>query len=171
MLFRSTLRGIIEEARHRRHRVYCCFVDFRKAFDTIPRARLVRHLQELGYDSEVIWAVVTLYERVTGQVRIGTSWTPEIKSTMEVKQGCPLSLILFGLFIDELETTIKTLGGAGCSLAKADIQILLYADDVVLLSSSATGLQRHLDALQVFCDTHDLKVNLGKTKVMIFNTS
>ena len=49
-----TLRGIIEEAKHRRQRVYCCFVDFRKAFDTVPCARLVRRLQELGYDSEVI---------------------------------------------------------------------------------------------------------------------
>ena len=64
-----TLRGIIEEARHRRQRVYCCFADFRKAFDTVPR--LVRHLQELGYDSEVIWAIVALYERVAGQVRSG----------------------------------------------------------------------------------------------------
>ena len=48
-------------------------MDFRKAFDTVPRARLIRRLQELGYDSQVIWAVVALYERVTGQVRIGTS--------------------------------------------------------------------------------------------------
>ena len=47
----------------------------------------------------------------------------------------------------------------------------LYADNVVLLLSSAASLQRHLDALEVFYDTHDLKVNLGKTKVMIFNTS
>ena len=81
-----------------------------------------------------------------------------------------MSPTLFGLYIDELETTIRTLGGADLSLAEAVIQILLYADDVVLLSSSATGLQRHLDGLQVFYDTHDLKVNLGKTKVMIFNT-
>ena len=61
-----TLRGIIEEARHKRQRVYCCFVDFCKAFDTVSRARLIKRLQELGYDSEVIGAVVALYERVTG---------------------------------------------------------------------------------------------------------
>ena len=47
----------------------------------------------------------------------------------------------------------------------------LYANDVVLVSSSTVGLQRHLDALQAFCDAHDLKVNLGKTKVMIFSIS
>ena len=105
------------------------------------------------YDSEVIRAVVALYERVAGRVRIDTSWTTEIRSMIGVKQGCPLSPTLFGLYIDELETTIRTLGGASSSLAEVVVQILSYADDVVLLSSSATGLQRHLDALQVFCDT------------------
>ena len=49
-----TLRGIIEEARHRRQRVYCCFVDFRKAFDTVPHAYLIRRLHELGYHQKVI---------------------------------------------------------------------------------------------------------------------
>ena len=101
-------------------------MDFRKAFDTIPHACLIKRLQELGYDLEVIWAVVALYERVTSQVRIGTSWTTEIMSTIGVKQGCPLSPTLFGLYIDELETTIRTLGGASCSLAEVVIQILLY---------------------------------------------
>ena len=62
-------------------------------------------------------------------------------STIGVKQGYPLSPTLFGLYIGELETTIETLGGTGFSLTEAIIQILLYIDDVVLLSSSVTGLQ------------------------------
>jgi len=52
---------------------------------------------------------------------------------------------------------------------KVMISILLFVDDVVLLSSSPEGLQRQLDALALFCDLRQLTVNLGKTKVMIFN--
>ena len=37
-----TLRANIEEGRAHGRRMYCCFVDFRKAFDTVPRARLMR---------------------------------------------------------------------------------------------------------------------------------
>ena len=48
-------------------------MEFRKAFDTISYTHLIRWLQELGYDQEIIWAIVALYERVTGRVRIGTS--------------------------------------------------------------------------------------------------
>ena len=45
----------------------------------------MRQLQELGYGPEVMWVVVALYERVTGQVRTGTSWTEEITSMIGVK--------------------------------------------------------------------------------------
>jgi hypothetical protein len=47
--------------------------------------------------------------------------------------------------------------------------ILLFVDDVVLLASSLKGLQRQLDALALFYDLRQLTINLGKTKVMIFN--
>ena len=56
-------------------------------------------------------------------------------------------------------------------MADVMIQILLYADDIVLLSSSAEGLQRHLDALEEFYFDRDLSVNLGKIKIMVFNAS
>jgi hypothetical protein len=48
---------------------------------------------------------------------------------------------------------------------------LLFADDVVLLASFLEGLERHLEALALFCDLRQLMVNLGKTKVIIFNGS
>ena len=46
---------------------------------------------------------------------------------------------------------------------------MLFIDDVVLLASSPTRLQRQTDALALFCNLRQLMVNLGKTKVMIFN--
>jgi len=97
--------------------------------------------------------------------------SPEITSTIGVKQGCPLSPTLFGLYIDEISEFVDRMGGPGAPLAGILIPLLLYADDIVLISDSAEGLQRHLDALQDFCLQRDLTVNLGKTKVMVFNTS
>ena len=45
----------------------------------------------------------------------------------------------------------------------------MFADDLVLLSSSAAGLQRSLDKLGEYCKKWQLSVNLKKTKVLIFN--
>ena len=51
------------------------------------------------------------------------------------------------------------------------VSLLLYANDIVLLSESEHELQRHLNALDDFCTQRGLVVNLGKTKVLIFHTS
>ena len=45
----------------------------------------------------------------------------------------------------------------------------MFADDLVLLSKSATGLQTCLDNLHNYCSQWDLTVNLTKTKVIVFN--
>ena len=45
----------------------------------------------------------------------------------------------------------------------------MYADDVILLSSSAIGLQQKLNLLQDFCEDWCLSINIEKTKVLIFN--
>ena len=61
----------------------------------------------MGYGQEVIWAIVTLYEWVTGRVRISTRWTKEITNTIGLKQGCVLSPTLLGLYIDELRLPLE----------------------------------------------------------------
>jgi len=64
-----TLRCLIDHARVRKRQLHCCFVDFRKAFDTIPRARLFQRLQSLGVPPEMLWGIYALYEQVFGRVR------------------------------------------------------------------------------------------------------
>jgi hypothetical protein len=49
-----TLQAIIEEARHRSSKVYCCFVDFRKAFDSVPREALFQRLRDIGISQTLL---------------------------------------------------------------------------------------------------------------------
>lgn len=51
------------------------------------------------------------------------------------------------------------------------IYCLMYADDVILISESANGLQNCLNKLSDYCETWNLCINIDKTKVMIFNKS
>ena len=165
------LRAIIEEGRAHGRRIYCSFVDFRKAFDTVPRARLMRRLMELGVPIELIWGILTLYSSVMGHVRTPEGISDIVHSTIGVKQGCPLSPTLFGMYVDEVSDYIDRGGDRGAQLAGTWIPLLLYADDIVLISDSPEGMQRHLDALHSFAGDSGLSVNLGKTKVMVFNTT
>ena len=56
-------------------------------------------------------------------------------------------------------------------MGDALVNCLMYADDVVLLSSSKEGLQHSLSSLQKYCDSWNLKINIEKTKILIFNKS
>ena len=54
-------------------------------------------------------------------------------------------------------------------LMERNVSCLLYADDLVLISESAIGLQNSLNILSWYCDKWNLTGNLDKAKIMIFN--
>ena len=76
-------------------RIYCSFVDFYKAFDIVPKARLMRRLQEMGVPTELISGIMVLYKSIAGRVRTPEGLSNQIHSTIGMKQGCPLSPTLF----------------------------------------------------------------------------
>ena len=101
----------------------------------------MRRLQEMGVPTELIWGVMALYKTVVGQVCTPEGVSELIHSTIGVKQGCPLSPTLFGMYVDEVLDYIERGGDKGSQLAGTWISLLLYADDIVLISDSREGMQ------------------------------
>jgi hypothetical protein len=86
-----------------------------------------------------------------------------------VKQGCPLSPLLFGLYLDGLEKHLDALDGdSPPQLADLIVKLLLYADDLALMSETPQGLQKQTDDLSEFCVKEQLVINVNKTKVVVF---
>ncbi|MCO5569536.1 hypothetical protein L7F22_023250 [Adiantum nelumboides] len=109
----------------------------------------------------MIWAIYALYDRVSGRVRCPGELSDSITSTTGVKQGCPLSPTLFGLYIDEIADYIYQGGGAGVDLSGTQVHIMLYADDIILLTESQEDLQLHIEALRSFCIQRGVTVIAG----------
>ncbi|MCO5546778.1 hypothetical protein L7F22_000214 [Adiantum nelumboides] len=95
---------------------------------------------------------MALYRSVTGHVRTPEGISDLVHSTIGVKQGCPLSPTLFRMYVDEVSDYIDREGDRGVQLAGTWIPLLLYADDIVLISDSPEGMQRDLDALHSFAE-------------------
>jgi hypothetical protein len=78
-----------------------------------------------------------------------------------VRQGDTLSPTLFGLFINDLAIHIK---GEKCGIKIGDeeVSILLYADDIVLLSSNQYYLQHQINELRKWCEKWRLLLNVEK---------
>jgi hypothetical protein len=86
-----------------------------------------------------------------------------------VEQGCPLSPLLFGLYLDGLEKRLDALDGdSSPQLADIIVKLLLYADDLALMSETPQGLQKQIDAMSEFCVERQLVINVSKTKVVVF---
>ena len=86
-----------------------------------------------------------------------------------VRQGCNLTPLLFSLFISDLESYLLTNMAGNITPASRKVQLLFFADDLVLLADSSKGLQDSLYWLTEFCKTWKLNINTTKTKVVIFN--
>jgi hypothetical protein len=119
-------------------------VDFRKDFDFVSREALFQRFRDIGILDTLLSTIMRLYESVLGRLCTTHGILDFIRSTLGVKQGCPLSPTLFGIYIDELELFLHEhiQDGDGCLFHKVLISIMLFADDVILLASTSEGLQR-----------------------------
>ena len=90
------------------------------------------------------------------------------ESNTWVRQGDALSPLLFNLFIADLHKFLQ-IDCQSPELDKTSIDCLMYADNLLLMSETETGLQRILDRFGEYCDKWGMEVNTDKTKIMKFS--
>lgn len=164
------LRTLIESARAAREPLFACFVDFQKAYDSVPRDLLWRKLQRLGVTGWCLQAIQALYADVPLVVQGAPADEPPFHSLLGVKQGCPLSPLLFGIYIDDFESMFAD-GSADLDLPRLGgqpVPPLFYADDLALVARSQAGLQSQMDLLEEFSWKWQLTVNVAKTRALVF---
>ena len=99
-----------------------------------------------------------IYTIIYTKVQINGDTHGEKMSNIGVKQGCPLSPTLFELYIDELEIYLDKIDKNSLCLFNTVVAILLYVDDLVILSKSRASLQRLLNKLYEICTSSSLEV-------------
>ena len=166
-----TLKSMIDKSFRNKTYLYTCFVDLRKAFDTVWREALFQKLLRYGVCGKLFNIIKAMYSEVTYSVKLQSGLTDPFSSNIGVKQGCILSPLLFNLFVNDLPNCFETEKCEPIALGDHLVNCLMYADDIVLLSNSKEGLQNSLSNLKEFCDSWNLKINIEKTKIIIFNKS
>lgn len=103
-------------------------------------------------------------------VKIGNQRTVFFNSEVGVRQGDNLSPNLFNIYLNDLPSYFDSTCDP-VSLHNSSLNIFMYADDVVLLSTSEQGLQNCVNKLSNFTKDWKMTVNIKKTKVLVFNKS
>ena len=161
--------NLINEYCHKRGlKIYSCFVDFSKAFDSVPRKIMFQKLLDIGITEKFYDLIKFIYEGDQLCIKINNAITPSIKTMMGVRQGCVLSPLLFNIFMADFQRSLPP--DVGVHLSETTrLNCILWADDIILLAESEEGLNQLLGGLKTYTDKNELKVNTDKTKCMIFN--
>ena len=149
-------------------KIFSCFVDFSKAFDTIPRDILLTKLFNYGIRGQFFNIIRDIYKNDKSCVKIGNQCTETFNINQGVRQGCVLSPLLFNIFIADLVEKLDLLNGK-VKMNNTEISSILWADDIVLLSENENGLREMLKVLEEYSSENKLEINNDKTKIMIFN--
>ena len=162
-----TLRTLIDK--HVTHstkgKLFTCFIDFKKAFDSIWHDGLFYKLLQYKIGGKFYDLIKNLYSKSKCSIKIGLQRTEYFEYANGVRQGCILSPMLFNLYLNEIPTLLDKMDTNPIILPDGSkLNCLLYADDLILISNTSEGLQRSLDTLSKFCDDWLLNHEIKKKK-------
>ena len=165
-----TLKTLIDQAFSKKKQLFTCFVDFKKAYDTVWRDGLFLKLLENGINKKFVRLLRNIYTSSSLCIKLPNGMSTEFPSQIGLKQGCNLSPLLFNLFVNDFLAEINMPLQHSPYLGDIPVNGLFYADDLVLMSESKEGLQALLDKLHTFTESWFLQVNKSKTKCIVFSS-
>ena len=155
-----------------KRRVFACFVDYRKAFDSVCRDALLFKLANMGLAGGFFKCIKYMYSSSSTRIKLIQKLSSAINVTIGTEQGHPMSPELFKLYIHELSIRLDEIEDLEVPQINGYmVSHLLWADDLVPLALDAKSLQKLLDCLNDYAEKWELSVNISKTNVMVFNTS
>ena len=162
----ANLRQIIEKANEFNRELHLCFVDYRKAFDTVHHNRLWKVLVELGVPVHLVMLMRNLYDGQVAQVRTVYGESDEFTIGQGVRQGCILSPRLFNLYAESIMRECFEDFAGGLVIGGRRVNNLRYADDTTIITDNAQDMQFILNKMKVVSERYGLVINADKTKMM-----
>ena len=124
---------------------------------------------DLNINGKFYNRLISLYTKNESCVKIGNTISKFIHTNQGVKQGCILSPLLFNIFLSDFQQEIdKTENDPALISQNEKLGCILWADDILLMSESETGLQNMLNTLKLYVENNGMKVYRTKAKIMIF---
>ena len=167
-----TLNTTIKKYLSQKKRLYSCFIDYRKAFDTVCREALLYKLYNLGIKGQFFKCLQHMYSSSKAKIKLINKVSEAMDVQSGTEQGHPMSPELFKCYLldmtKELDATNTT---ALPELNGVPLTHLLWADDLVLLALDVFSLQQLINTVHKYCEMWGLSVNISKTAVLVFNKS
>ena len=137
-------------------------LDIRKAFDKMSHYCLFIKLIKQMLPNDVLFTLEFWFLNCSTCIRWGSVHSNFIFLKCGVRQGGVLSPYLFSLCINGVVRHVQY-SSFGCHFGMRNISIILYADDILLLSPSVCALQKLLHIVESYLDSIDMSLNPKKS--------
>ena len=131
--------------------LYCAFINFTKAFGYVVRDVILYKLLKIWVRGKMLAIIKSIYQNVKSQVKHNKVLSSSFTCNIGVRQGECLSPFLFSMCLNDLENKLRINGVHGIVIDLIQLFVLLYADDIILMTTTASDLQKALDILENYC--------------------
>jgi hypothetical protein len=149
--------------------MYALFIDFKAAFDKVDRVKMFECMRERGISEWLVRKVEEIYARTRNKVKVGEKEGEWFETTKGVRQGCPLSPLLFTIYVADVDEMLKKAQAGGVVVGREKVWSLAFADDMVIVAKSEREMKEMMRNLEKYVRKKKLEVNVEKTKMMVFS--
>jgi hypothetical protein len=172
------LSSLLQHRKATKHNTHAFFLDIKKAYDTVWHSGLLFKLHRKGVRGKMWRVIHDLYTKCASAPRLDGHTAEPFPVSQGVAQGCPMSCILFDIFIDDLVASLQSDGTAdGVPLTQSTgavtgtVCVLAFADDITTVSGTRGGLQRHIDRTHEHSVLWKWSANTNKCHAISFPAS
>jgi sorting nexin-29 len=158
------VRQIYEKCHEYNIDLHNIFIDFSQAFDTVNRDAIYNSLTKYNIPDKLTKLIKLTTLRTKMKVKVNNSYCEWFEIKTGVKQGEPLSSLLFSVVLDSVITSLEIRGNITTELK----EICAYADDIVIIGRTKQSLFDTFCKLKHEALNAGLIVNNNKTKYLYY---
>lgn len=158
-----TARSVLECCDNLQGSLAMLQIDLAKAFDQVAHELLLSVLEHVNVGSVILEGVRMAYTGCSTSLVVNKTIGKSIQVQRSVRQGCPLSPLLFCVYIEAFcLSIIRSNSINGFRLESCEVRVLAYADDIALFSVDRRSISVAVNTLKVFCKCSSSGVNWQK---------
>lgn len=157
-------RSVLDCCDGNEERVAMIQIDLQSAFDRVRHDVLFSVLTYVGFGHVILDGVKMAYRNCYTRLIINTALTDYIPIRSSVRQGCPLSPLLFALYLEPFCLSVAQSSSVhGFKLHACEVKVLAYADDVAVFCTDMQSVSEVVSMAKSYCDATGALVNWQKT--------
>jgi len=152
---------------HQKNR-YVLYLNQEKAYNKIAHDYLWKFLEKYGLPQKFILKIQKLYKKARTVVSVNKMLLKAIKIDRGVKQGCPMSCLLYNIAIEPLAEMIQKINLRGFRIQDIEeiILVSMFVDDTIIYMNKNNDTKLLENSIKSFCEVSTTKFNEEKSKIL-----